>query len=46
LIAGAHNDQNSAIGLILGTGCNICYLEKVANMEKWTGCDKAEEVIT
>lgn len=26
-------------GLILGTGTNACYMEKLDNIEKWTGDD-------
>ncbi len=45
LIAGAQADHNCAIGLILGTGCNACYLEKVSRLPNWTaGGDKIGEV--
>ena len=29
LVKGAYDDKDTAIGLILGTGCNGAYLEKV-----------------
>lgn len=37
LVKGAYLDPNTAIGLILGTGSNACYLEKVERIEKWEG---------
>ncbi|XP_076317371.1 hexokinase-4-like isoform X2 [Tachypleus tridentatus] len=37
LIEGASVDPHCAIGLILGTGCNACYLEKVERIKKWEG---------
>lgn len=33
LVAGAYSDQNTRIGLILGTGSNACYLEKTRNIK-------------
>ena len=33
LVAGAYNDQNTRIGLILGTGSNACYVEKNENIK-------------
>lgn len=35
LIAGALLDKNCVIGLIVGTGCNACYVEKLSSIEKW-----------
>ena len=35
LISGALQDKNCLIGLIVGTGCNACYVEKLENIEKW-----------
>ncbi|XP_046742433.1 hexokinase type 2-like [Diprion similis] len=35
LIQGASQDQNTAIGLILGTGSNACYLEKADKVQHW-----------
>ncbi|XP_043495620.1 hexokinase-2-like [Polistes fuscatus] len=35
LIQGATLDPNTAIGLILGTGSNACYLERADRVEHW-----------
>ncbi|XP_075588744.1 uncharacterized protein LOC124496771 isoform X1 [Dermatophagoides farinae] len=35
LIFGALQDKNCAIGLIVGTGSNACYVEQLHNIEKW-----------
>ena len=35
LIAGSFIDKKCLIGLIVGTGCNACYLEQIRNIEKW-----------
>ncbi|XP_043474708.1 hexokinase-2-like [Leptopilina heterotoma] len=35
LIQGATEDPNTAIGLILGTGSNACYLERADKVEHW-----------
>ncbi|OQR78718.1 hypothetical protein BIW11_00258, partial [Tropilaelaps mercedesae] len=35
LVKGAYVDHNCFIGMILGTGSNACYLEKVENMPKY-----------
>ena len=37
LVQGAFVDQKCAIGLILGTGSNACYIEDVSKIEKWEG---------
>ncbi|XP_072027138.1 hexokinase type 2-like [Amphiura filiformis] len=37
LMSCAYNDQNAFIGLILGTGTNACYMEKLQNVELWDG---------
>lgn len=37
LMACAHSDNNCAIGLILGTGTNACYIERLENVELWDG---------
>ena len=34
---GAFLDKKCAIGLILGTGANACYIENAARIEKWEG---------
>jgi len=36
LMASAYNDQNTRIGLILGTGSNACYVENLDNVKTWT----------
>ena len=35
MMSGAYDDSDVAIGLILGTGTNACYMEKLENIEKW-----------
>lgn len=40
LMSCAHSDRECAIGLILGTGTNACYIEKLENVELWDGDDK------
>ena len=37
LIQGAYLDQNTAVGLILGTGSNACYIERIENIHNWEG---------
>ena len=37
LMASAYNEQSTKIGLILGTGSNACYVEKLENVKTWTG---------
>lgn len=37
LMSCAYTDQNAFIGLILGTGTNACYMEKLENVELWDG---------
>jgi hexokinase len=37
LVQGAFVDRKCAIGLILGTGSNACYIESVEKIEKWEG---------
>jgi hexokinase len=37
LIQGAYTDKNTAIGLILGTGSNACYIEKAERIHNWEG---------
>jgi len=37
LLAGAHNDRDCQIGLILGTGTNACYMEETTRIAKWQG---------
>jgi len=33
----AHSDRNCQIGLILGTGCNACYMEDLECVGLWDG---------
>ena len=35
LMSAAHVDRNCEIGLILGTGCNACYMENLMNVDTW-----------
>jgi len=37
LVQGAFVDRKCAIGLILGTGSNACYIESADKIEKWEG---------
>ncbi|XP_071439934.1 hexokinase-4-like [Hetaerina americana] len=43
LVQGAYLDSRTAIGLILGTGSNACYIEKAAKVGHWEG-DRHGEV--
>lgn len=46
LVQGAFVDHNCAIGLILGTGSNACYIERADRIEKWEGDHKnVKEVV-
>jgi hexokinase len=47
LMAAAYNDQNTRIGLILGTGSNACYVEDLDNVKTWTeDRDEPKQVIS
>lgn len=37
LIARSYQDKGCDVGVIIGTGTNACYREKVANIKKWHG---------
>lgn len=37
LMACAYKDQNTSIGLILGTGTNACYMETLDRVGTWDG---------
>ncbi|RWS11752.1 hexokinase-1-like protein [Dinothrombium tinctorium] len=37
LVSCAHTNKDCCVALIVGTGCNACYMEKLENIEKWTG---------
>ncbi|XP_046391832.1 hexokinase-2-like [Ischnura elegans] len=43
LVQGANLDSRTAIGLIIGTGSNACYIEKAAKVGHWEG-DRHGEV--
>lgn len=47
LMSCAYKDPNCRIGLIVGTGCNACYMEKMACVENYEGPkpDKKNHVI-
>ncbi|KAK3858724.1 hypothetical protein Pcinc_035100 [Petrolisthes cinctipes] len=45
LVMGAAMDRRCALGMILGTGCNGCYIEKVSRIEKWQGKHTEDEMI-
>ena len=37
LVAKSYTEQACDVGVILGTGTNACYPEKIANIKKWRG---------
>ncbi|CAL1279146.1 unnamed protein product [Larinioides sclopetarius] len=37
MMMGSYLDKRSAVGMILGTGCNAAYFERVDKIEKWEG---------
>ncbi|XP_077544068.1 hexokinase A isoform X1 [Haemaphysalis longicornis] len=41
LMSCAHKNKQCRLGLIVGTGTNACYMEKIENVELWNG-DKDE----
>lgn len=43
-LMGAYMDRETSIGLILGTGCNACYLEKSEKVQEWERKRYGEEV--
>ncbi|KAG0355515.1 hexokinase-domain-containing protein [Gamsiella multidivaricata] len=45
LLAYAYNHPETIMGVILGTGCNGAYIEKISNIEKWKGKTTADEMI-
>ncbi|XP_042890745.1 hexokinase-1-like [Penaeus japonicus] len=45
LVQGAYMDKRCSLGMILGTGSNGCYIEKVENIEKWHGKHQEAEMI-
>jgi len=45
LVAGAYSDPSCHMGVILGTGTNACYPEKIGNIKTCPGYDTWEEMI-
>jgi len=45
LMAGSYLDKKCGIGLIMGTGCNAAYVEKINNVEKWEDKDEVTDVV-
>ncbi|KAF9278117.1 glucokinase [Linnemannia elongata] len=45
LLAHAYNHPDTCMGVILGTGCNAAYIEKIENIAKWKGDASAKEMI-
>lgn len=45
LAAKCYNDHDCDMGVILGTGTNACYPEKISNIKKWRGLDPKGEMI-
>ena len=41
LVTRAYSDRNCDLGVILGTGTNACYPEKIAGISKWRGLKTA-----
>ncbi|XP_055838673.1 hexokinase type 2-like [Episyrphus balteatus] len=46
LMSCAHRNKHCKIGVIIGTGCNACYLERVENVDLYDGpSDKSHVII-
>lgn len=45
LAAKCYNDHDCDMGVILGTGTNACYPEKISKIKKWRGLDPKGEMI-
>ncbi|KAF8935560.1 hexokinase-domain-containing protein [Dissophora ornata] len=45
LLAHAYNHPETCMGVILGTGCNGAYIEKISNIKKWKGDVSSDEMI-
>ncbi|MCP4180349.1 MAG: hexokinase [bacterium] len=45
LVAKSYNVPSCDIGVILGTGSNACYPEKMSNITKWRGVRKKDNMI-
>jgi hexokinase len=42
LMAHAYSDPDTAVGVILGTGSNAAYIEKISNIKKWKKEERVE----
>jgi hexokinase len=40
-VAKSYEDQNCDVGVIIGTGTNACYCEKLSGIPKWRGAETA-----
>lgn len=46
LMSCAHKNRECRLGLIVGTGTNACYMERLENVETWTGDnDEPQQVV-
>jgi len=45
LVARSYKDPSCDLGVILGTGTNACYPEKLVNIQKWRGLDPKGHMI-
>jgi hexokinase len=45
LVAKSYTEPSCDVGVILGTGTNACYPEKMANIKKWRGISPKETMI-
>lgn len=45
LVMGSYLDHRCALGIILGTGSNAAYIEKVDRIEKWKGIHTEKEML-
>ena len=45
LVARSYNDSTCDLGVIMGTGTNACYPEKLSNIQKWRGLDPKGHMI-
>uniref|UniRef100_T1JUB3 Phosphotransferase n=1 Tax=Tetranychus urticae TaxID=32264 RepID=T1JUB3_TETUR len=43
LMSCAHRNRECRVGLIVGTGTNLCYMEKLARIPKWVPKEKDED---
>ncbi|KAF6024504.1 GCK [Bugula neritina] len=46
LMSCAHEDNRCQIGLILGTGTNACYMEKIERVQQWDGDDESPQEVS